>query len=48
MLLREFFDRLFPGFERRASGAFSVLRDSDIAPSDRFAAPITPARTSPI
>ncbi|WP_343347103.1 RNA degradosome polyphosphate kinase [Sphingomicrobium sp. XHP0239] len=30
MLVREFFDRLFPGFERRESGAFRVLRDSDI------------------
>ena len=30
MLVREYFDRLFPGFERRASGAFRLLRDSDI------------------
>ncbi|MEN3971323.1 RNA degradosome polyphosphate kinase [Sphingomicrobium sp. XHP0235] len=30
MVVREFFDRLFPGFERHEAGAFRVLRDSDI------------------
>ncbi|MCM8556957.1 RNA degradosome polyphosphate kinase [Sphingomicrobium sediminis] len=29
-VIREFFDRLFPGFEKREAGAFRVLRDSDI------------------
>jgi len=29
-VIREFFDRLFPGFERLEAGAFRLLRDSDI------------------
>lgn len=29
-VIREFFDRLFPDFERLEAGAFRVLRDSDI------------------
>nr|WP_265587924.1 RNA degradosome polyphosphate kinase [Sphingomicrobium arenosum] len=29
-VIREFFDKLFPGFEKRSAGAFRVLRDSDI------------------
>lgn len=29
-VIRHFSDRLFPGFERRGSGAFRIIRDSDI------------------